>query len=99
MAAEVRLRGAGETLTVPTAALVGSGEGAHVLVFAPGAKAGAPGRLRRVAVKVLTEGADRTAVQAALAAGDRVVVGQTAVLARLRDGDAAVSADPTGAGQ
>lgn len=99
VAAEVLIRGAGETLTVPTAALVGSGKEAHVLAFTPGAKAGAPGRLRRVAVKVLTEGADRTAVQAALAAGDRVVVGQTAVLARLRDGDAAVTADPAGAGQ
>jgi RND family efflux transporter MFP subunit len=99
VAAEVRIRGAGETLTVPTAALVGSGNGAHVLVFTPGAKAGEAGHLHRVAVQVLTEGADRTAVQAALAPGDRIVVGQTAVLAQLRDGDAAVTANPTEAGQ
>jgi len=99
VAAEVELRGAGETLTVPTAALVGSGAGAHVLVFAPAAKAGEPGRLRRVAVTVLAEGANRTAVQGALSSGDRVAVGQTAVLAQLRDGDAAQAADGTGVGR
>lgn len=99
VAAEVRIRGAGETLTVPTAALVGNGGGAHVLVFAPGAKAGEPGHLRRVPITVLGEGASRTAVQAKLAPGDRVVVGQTAVLAQLQDGDAAVTASRAGAGQ
>lgn len=99
VAAELRGQGAGDALTVPSAALTGSGEGAHVLVFLPGAKAGEPGHLRRVAVKVLAEGGDRAAVQGALAAGDRVVVGQTAVLAQLRDGDAAVTADQARAGQ
>jgi len=99
VAAEVRIQGVGETLTVPTAALVGNGAGAHVLVFAPGAKAGEPSRLSRVPIKVLIEGANRTSVQAALAPGDRVVVGQTAVLAQLRDGDAAVTASQAGTGQ
>lgn len=97
--AELRGQGASEALTVPTAALAGSGAGAHVLVFLPGAKAGEPGHLHRVVVKVLAEGGDRAAVQGALAAGDRVVIGQTAVLAQLRDGDAAVTASQPGTGQ
>lgn len=99
VAAEVLIRGVGETLTVPAAALVGGGAVAYVLVFSPAAKADEPGRLRRVPVKVLTEGASRTAVQAALTPGDRVVIGQTAVLAQLRDGDAALTASEIGAGQ
>jgi len=80
------------TLTVPVAALVGSGAQAHVLAFTPGARAGEPGRLRVVPVKVLREGANAAAVDGALRVGEPVVVGQTAVLAQMRDGQAAVTA-------
>lgn len=83
--------GHGETLTVPVAALVGSGEEAHVLAFTPGAKLGEPGQLRVAQVKVLQQGASRAAVQGALQPGEQVAVGQTAVLAQIRDGDAAIS--------
>ena len=79
------------TLTVPAAAVIGSGDQAHVLAFTPGAKAGEPGRLRIVPVKVLQEGANRAAVSGSLKPGESVVVGQTAVLAQMRDGDAAVT--------
>ena len=99
VAAEVRTQGSGEALTVPAAALVGNGDDAHVLVFIPGARAGQPGRLHRVPVRVLAEGGSRTAVQGTLAPGDQVVVGQTAVLSQLREGDAAVTASRAGAGQ
>ena len=80
------------TLTVPVAALVGSGAQAHVLAFTPGAKPGEPGRLRVVPVKVLREGANAAAVDGTLHVGEPVVVGQTAVLAQMRDGQAAVTA-------
>jgi len=99
VAVEVHTQGSGEALTVPAAALVGSGDDAHVLVFIPGTKAGQPGRLHRVPVRVLAEGGSRTAVQGTLAPGDQVVVGQTAVLSQLREGDAAVTASRAGAGQ
>ncbi len=99
VAAEVRTQGSGEALTVPAAALVGSGDDARVLAFIPGAKVGQPGRLHRVPVRVLAEGGSRTAVQGTLAPGDRVVVGQTAVLSQLREGDAAVTASRAGAGK
>lgn len=84
------------TLTVPMAAVVGSGDDAHVLVYAPGAALDEPGRLRVVAVKVLREGASAAAVRGSLKPGEQVVVGQTAVLAGMRDGDAAVTAAASG---
>ena len=62
-----------------------------MLAFTPGAKAGEPGRLRIVPVKVLQEGANLAAVSGSLKPGESVVVGQTAVLAQMRDGDAAVT--------
>ena len=87
------------SLTVPTAALVGSGNEARVVVFTPGPTSGVPGRLRRVPVQVVQEGSSRAAVRGALQAGEQVVVGQTAVLAQLADGDSAVTAASVGAGQ
>ncbi|WP_031408151.1 efflux RND transporter periplasmic adaptor subunit [Thiomonas sp. FB-Cd] len=90
---------AASTLTVPAAAVVGSGDHAHVVAFNPGAKAGEPGRLRIVPVKVLQEGANAAAVSGSLQPGEQVVVGQTAVLAQMRDGDAAVTATAAGAAQ
>jgi RND family efflux transporter MFP subunit len=96
VAAEVRTRGIGEALNVPSAALVGSGSGAHVMVFAPGSKPGTPGRLHLVPVKVLQQGSERTAVQGALSPGAQVAVGQTAVLAQLHEGDAAVAGNGAG---
>jgi len=92
VAASIELRSqAAATLTVPVAAVIGSGDQAHVLAFTPGAQAGEPGRLRIVPVKVLQEGANRAAVSGSLKPGESVVVGQTAVLAQMRDGDAAVT--------
>ncbi|MGC8506651.1 MAG: efflux RND transporter periplasmic adaptor subunit [Thiomonas sp.] len=79
-------------LTVPVASVVGSGDQAHVLAFTQPAKTGEPGRLRIVAVKVLQIGANRAAVSGALQPGEQVVVGQTAVLSQMREGDAAVTA-------
>ncbi|MHB1799242.1 MAG: efflux RND transporter periplasmic adaptor subunit [Vulcanimicrobiaceae bacterium] len=87
------------TLTVPVASLVGSGDSAHVLAFTPGAKAGETGRLSIVPVQVLQEGANRAAVSGSLQPGELVVVGQTAVLAQMRDGDAAVTTAVAGAAQ
>jgi RND family efflux transporter MFP subunit len=92
VAASIELRSqTAATLTVPVAAVIGSGDQAHVLAFTPGAQAGEPGRLRIVPVKVLQEGANRAAVSGSLKPGESVVVGQTAVLAQMRDGDAAVT--------
>lgn len=92
VAASIELHSqAAATLTVPVAALIGSGDQAHVLAFTPGAQAGEPGRLRIVPVKVLQEGANRAAVSGSLKPGESVVIGQTAVLAQMRDGDAAVT--------
>ncbi len=88
---------ASASLTVPEAAVVGSGRHAHVLVFTAGARAGEPGRVHIVPVEVLQSGARTTAVRGQLRPGQRVVVAQTAVLAQMRDGDAAVSAAATGA--
>jgi RND family efflux transporter MFP subunit len=85
------------TLTVPAAAVVGGGDNAHVLAFTPGAKPGESGRLRIVPVKVLQEGANAAAISGALQPGESVVVGQTAVLTQMRDGDAAVTTAPAGA--
>lgn len=96
VAAEVRTGGIGEALSVPSTALVGSGSGAHVVAFMPGSKPGTPGRLHVVPVKVLQEGSERTAVQGALTPGTQVAVGQTAVLAQLREGDAAVAGNGAG---
>ena len=97
--ATIRTAGSGETLTVPVAAVVGSGTGAHVMAFVSGIKLGEPSLLHRVPVQVLQEGGMRAAVRGALQPGDRVVVGQTAVLAQLRDGDTAIAAASMGAGQ
>jgi RND family efflux transporter MFP subunit len=83
---------AAPTLTVPAAAVVGSSDNAHVLAFNPGARPGEPGRLRIVPVKVLQDGANAAAISGSLQPGEQVVVGQTAVLAQMRDGDAAVTA-------
>lgn len=80
-----------KTLTVPMSALVGRGTGAHVVVFVPGQRAGMPGRLRWVPVEVVQRGSSRAAVRGRLTPGERVVVGQTAVLAQLREGDAAIT--------
>lgn len=91
LAAMVHTAQTSEALTVPVSALVGSGATAHVVVFAPAVQAGAPARLHRVPVRVLLRGAERAAVAGALEPGVRVVTGQTAVLARLREGDAAVA--------
>jgi RND family efflux transporter MFP subunit len=96
VAATVLTAASGEALTVPVAALVGSGPDAHVFVFTPGAKPGEPGRLRRVPVEVLQAGSTRAAVRGAITAGEQVAVAQTAVLAQLRDGDPAVTATGTG---
>ncbi len=100
VAASIELRSqVAATLTVPVAAVIGSGDQAHVLAFTPGAKAGEPGRLRIVPVKVLQEGANRAAVSGSLNPGESVVVGQTAVLAQMRDGDAAITSTGAGAAQ
>ena len=99
VAATVFTSASGEALTVPVAALVGSGPDTHVFVFTPGAKPGEPGRLRRVPVEVLQEGSTRAAVRGELTAGALVAVAQTAVLAQLRDGDPAVTATGIGSGQ
>lgn len=96
LAAEIRAKGAPESLVVPLAAVVGMGAEAHVLAFVPGTKPGEPGRLRQVPVKVLAEGTSGAAVEGTLQPGERVAVGQTAVLTQMRDGDPAVAA-PTGA--
>lgn len=77
-------------LSVPISALVGAGEKAYVMVFVPG-KDNAVGHLKRVDVRVLQTGAEHAAVAGELQPGMRVVVGQTAQLAQLRDGDPAVT--------
>ncbi len=86
-------------LTVPVAALVGHGAQAYVVTFVPGPKPGEPGVVHRVPVKVLQEGTRRAAVEGGLKPGEQVAIGQTAVLARLRDGDPAVTAASVGARQ
>ena len=93
----VHSTGSGDSLTVPIAALVGRGSGAHVVVFTAGVRADEPGRLRLVPVQVLQEGSNRAAVRGKLQPGERVVIGQTAVLAQLRDGDAALTTAGVGA--
>lgn len=97
--ATVHTAASDENLTVPAAALVGSGTGAHVVAFAPAKQAGEPGRLHLVSVAVLQQGSARAAVRGVLTPGESVVVGQTAVLAQLREGDAAVTAASVGAGR
>jgi RND family efflux transporter MFP subunit len=88
-----------ETLTVPMTAVIGGGTGAHVVVFVPGKQAGEPGRLRLVSVKILQQGGMHAAVSGNLKPGEQVVVGQTAVLAQLREGDSAVAEPGVGSGQ
>ncbi len=99
IAATLRTTASGDALTVPVSALVGSGTGAHVLAFVPGKLAHEPGRLRLVPVSVLELGGSRAAVRGALTPGEQLAVGQTAVLAQLRDGDAAIAAASAGAAQ
>ncbi len=99
VAATVLAQHGDEALTVPAAALVGSGTNTHVVVFTPGAKSGEPGLLRILPVEVLQESGSTAAVKGTLTPGDRVVVGQTAVLAQLRNGDPAVTAASAGAAQ
>lgn len=94
VAATIRRAGSGESLTVPVTAIVGQGDNAHVMVFHAPGDASEPGRLQRVPVHVLSEDASRAAVSGEVRAGQQVVVGQTAVLSQLKDGDPAV----TGAG-
>jgi RND family efflux transporter MFP subunit len=99
VAATILMGGGRETLTVPAAALVGGGDATRVMVLTPAAKPGEPGILRRVHVQLLQEGGTRAAVRGDLNPGEHVVVGQTAVLARLSDGDAAVTMTSAEAGQ
>jgi RND family efflux transporter MFP subunit len=96
VAAEIQTSDTPESLVVPLAAVVGTGTEAHVLVFTPAVNAGEPGHLRRVPIKVLAEGTGGAAVEGALKPGERVAVGQTAVLTQIHDGDSALST-PTGA--
>lgn len=84
-----------KTLTVPVSALVGAGSNAHVVVFAPGSKPDVPGHLRLVRIEVLQQGSQRAAIRGALKPGEQVVVGQTATLAQLHDGDAATASVST----
>lgn len=97
--ATVHAAASASSLTVPTAALVGSADAARVVVFVPASKVGMPGRLHWVSVRVVQEGSTRAAVHGALQPGEQVVVGQTAVLTQLRDGDAAVTAASVGSAQ
>jgi RND family efflux transporter MFP subunit len=84
--------GGGEpTLTVPPLAVVGEGKAAHVFRFLPGTGKEQAGTLRLVPVTVLRRGGTHVAVAGALTPGELVVVGQTAVLGQLHDGDRAVS--------
>ena len=99
IAATLRTTANGDALTVPVTALVGSGAQAHVVAFVPGKLAHEPGRLRLVPVSVLELGGSRAAVRGALTPGEQLAVGQTAVLAQLRDGDAAIAAASVGAAQ
>jgi RND family efflux transporter MFP subunit len=95
VAATVLSTSTSKTLTVPVSALVGTGLNAHVVVFAPGAKSDAPGHLRLVRIEVLQQGSQRAAIRGAVKPGEQVVVGQTATLAQLRDGDAAIASAST----
>lgn len=81
----------GDTLTVPINAVVGDSTHAHVFVFVPLVVKPATGKLRRVDVRVLRSGSEHAAIAGKLEPGMQVVVGQTAQLAQLRDGDAAVT--------
>ena len=94
--ATVRTANSGDAMTVPESALVGSGANAHVVVFVPDAKAAESGRLRLVPVQVLQQDNIRAAVRGALTLGEQVAIGQTAVLAQLHDGDAAVTSSNAG---
>jgi RND family efflux transporter MFP subunit len=83
MFADVRAeRSLGKVLSVPTAALLMSGE--HRYAFVQRAES----RLEPVAVEIGATGGDFTQVRAGLSAGERVVVGPTFLLgseAQLRD--------------
>ncbi|MBU6298591.1 MAG: hypothetical protein KJS68_10135, partial [Alphaproteobacteria bacterium] len=91
IAATVLTASTNKMLTVPMSALVGQGSGAHVILFMRGSKPDSPARLHVVRIKVLQRGNSRAAISGTLKPGERVVVGQTAVLAQLREGDAAVT--------
>ncbi len=91
LSANVYAASHGNTLTVPIDALVGEGARAHVFVFVANAGKTAAGTLRRVDVQVLQTGAERAAVVGKLEPGMQVIVGQTAQLGQLHDGDPAVT--------
>jgi RND family efflux transporter MFP subunit len=95
VAATVLAATTGKTLTIPMSALVGLGLNAHAVVFVPDSKPDAPGHLRLVRIEVLQQGSQRAAIRGALKPNEQVVVGQTAVLAQLRNGDAAVASAST----
>jgi Cu(I)/Ag(I) efflux system membrane fusion protein len=83
MFADVRAeRSLGKVLSVPTAALLMSGEHRYAFVERPGS------RLEPVAVEVGPTGGEFTQVRSGLSAGEQVVVGPTFLLgseAQLRD--------------
>ncbi len=87
--ARLLVRRTASALTVPVAALIGNGREAHVFAYIPAQRSNRPGHLQRVNVTVLRVGSRRAAVQGELRRGERVVVGETAFLGRLHNGDAA----------
>jgi len=98
LAATIRLASRGEQLTVPITAVVGSDSNAYVVVFQPSARPHEAGHVQRVPVRILQESASRAAVDGTVSDGQLVVIGQTAVLSQLRDGDPAVSVSDVGHG-
>lgn len=91
IAATVLSTTGGKLLTVPVSAIVGEGPKAHVVVFAPNRQPDESGRLHIVPIKVVQLGNERAAVRGGLKPGQTVVIGQTAVLAQLREGDTAIT--------
>lgn len=81
-------------LTVPVASIVGAYNHAHVLTITPGQKQGEPGHVHIVPVTVLSKGAHRAAIKGALKPNDKVVIGQTAVLAKMQEGDSVIAVMP-----
>ncbi|MDR3496696.1 MAG: efflux RND transporter periplasmic adaptor subunit [Ancalomicrobiaceae bacterium] len=88
-----------EALTVPASAVIGAGSNAHVVLFTPGPTPDAPGRLHLARVEVLQQGGLRVAIRGELQPDELVAVGQTAVLAQVREGDAAVTDANPGAAE
>jgi RND family efflux transporter MFP subunit len=98
VAATICLASRGDQLTVPVTAVVGRGSEAYVMVFHRPVRPGEAGRVQRMPVRVLQESASRAAVEGAISDGQLVIVGQTAVLSQLRDGDPALSVGDVGNG-